>query len=95
MAKRQLVPLPLKSRDFRSTEEIDAAIAKLRRRIDELEKLDVQAAVLNESGEDKVVTSNIRTAILEVFGPNSPELKEHGHIQIWAGPVFMNMGDHT
>src|SRR5260370_475234 len=93
MAKRTSEPPPLEPRDFRSPEEIDGAVSKLRRRIQELEKLDVRAAVLSHSGADEVARSNVRATILDVFGENSPEYREHQYIQIWAGPSFMNMSD--
>jgi len=91
MPRRSPVEDPIESREFKSVEDIDRAIAKLTRRIDELGKLDVEDAVLNNSGADDVVTSNIRETIREVFGTNSPEFREHRHIQIWAGPMQMGM----
>jgi uncharacterized protein (TIGR02391 family) len=90
MAKRNEPP-PIEIREFRSPEEIEAAISKLQRRIEELEKLNVEVAIVNDSGADDVAASNIREAILSIFGINSPEFREHQHIRIWAGPLFMNM----
>jgi hypothetical protein len=58
---------------------------KLQRRIRELEQLDVQSAILQETGDDEVVKSNVRATILDVFGPHSPEFKEHQYLEIWAG----------
>jgi uncharacterized protein (TIGR02391 family) len=72
--------------------EIDAAIKKLERRIDELAGLDARAAIMEGNGADDVVRSNIRESIREVFGSESPEFREHGHISIWAGPMMINMG---
>jgi uncharacterized protein (TIGR02391 family) len=91
MARKKTDPPPIEPREFRSTEEIDAAIAKLRRRVPELEKLDPHAAVREESGEIQTVTSNIREAIREVFGSNSPEFNEHKFIEIWAGSLSFGM----
>ena len=91
MAKRRPDPSPIEPREFRSAEEIDAGIAKLDRRIRELEGLDISAAVLRDTGADDVAQSNVRTAIREVFGPNSPEFKEHEFIDIWAGGMYMGM----
>jgi hypothetical protein len=88
MAKRQPVPPPLELREFRSPEEIEAAIAKLRRRIDDLEKLDV-----NSAGDYHAVTSHVRNTIREVFGPNSPEPREHQYIRILAGEENMMMSE--
>jgi uncharacterized protein (TIGR02391 family) len=91
MAKKNAVPPPLEPRQFRSPEEIDAAIAKLRRRIAELERLDVQATVLQHTGADMVIQSNVRDTILDIFGENSPEFREHQYIEIWGGPSGFNM----
>lgn len=91
MPRKKAESSPIELREFRSPEEIDIAISKLQRRIQELEKLDVKTAVLNNSGEDDVARSNVRETILDIFGVNSPEYKEHQYIRIWAGPQFMNM----
>lgn len=94
MAKR-IIPPPLEPREFRSPEEIDAAVGKLQRRIKELEQLDVQAAILNRTGADDVAQSNVRESIRDVFGTNSPEFREHVHIRLWEGAMYMNMSDHA
>jgi hypothetical protein len=70
------------------------AIGKLRRRIQELEQLDVVTSVQRDTGAVTVCRSNIRDTIREIFGPNSLESKEYGHIDIWAGPIHMNMQRH-
>ncbi|MDP9203137.1 MAG: TIGR02391 family protein [Gemmatimonadota bacterium] len=85
----------IESRHFDSPEEIGRAIKKLERRTSELDALDVKAAILEDSGEDDVIRSNISETIREIFGNNSPEFREHQHIQIWAGPMGMNMPRHT
>jgi len=92
MTARRFEPPPLEPREFRSEEEIDAAIDKLRRRIQELELLDVVGSAQRDTGAVSVARSNIRAAIREVFGANSPEFKEHEHIDIWAGPMRRGMG---
>ena len=51
-------------------------------------------AALNHTGALEAARSNLRNTILEIYGPNSPEYREHGHIRFWAGPLFMNMDDH-
>jgi uncharacterized protein (TIGR02391 family) len=89
--KKSTEPPPVVPREFQSPLEIQRGIAKLQRRIDELDRLDVPAAVENRSGEDDVVTSNIREAIRDVFGSDSPEFREHEYIDIWAGPAGIGM----
>ncbi len=92
---RKPAPAPLQLREFRTPEEIDAAVGKFQRRIKELEELDVQAAILNETGADEVVRSNVKTTILEVFGADSPEFREHQYIRIWAGADYINMDQRS
>lgn len=91
MAKKQQDPPPAEPRQFKSVEEIDFGITKIERRIQELEQLDVQRAVLEDSGAVQVARSNIVDNIRDVFGPNSPEFREHEHIDIWAGGMYMGM----
>jgi uncharacterized protein (TIGR02391 family) len=92
MTPKRYDPAPIESREFRSPKEIDVAFAKLRRRIQELELLDIVSSVQRETGAVSVVRSNIHDTIREVFGPNSPEFKEHGHIDIWVGGYRRGMG---
>jgi uncharacterized protein (TIGR02391 family) len=91
--KKSEPPSPIELREFRSPEEVGLAIEKLQRRVQELERLDVRAAILNNSGGDDVAASNARETILNIFGVNSPEYREHQHLRIWAGPMFMNMSN--
>ncbi len=94
MAKKPTEPPPIEPREFRSVEEIDSGIAKLERRIQELEGLDVAAATLNDTGAVDVVRSNVRETIRDVFGSLSPEYVEHQYIDIWAGSMYMGMQKH-
>jgi len=93
MANKRSEPPPLEPREFRSPEEIDAAIGKLKRRIQELEQLDMKEAVLHHSGADDVARSNVRDTIRDIFGINSSEYREHQHIDIYAGGLAMGMSD--
>jgi uncharacterized protein (TIGR02391 family) len=93
MARRPTTEEPIERREFRSEEEIARAIAKLQSRIKDLEELDISNAIRNETGADDVVMSDVRNTIGEVFGPKSPEYREHRHIQLWAGTMYMNMPD--
>ena len=92
MARRKAEPEPsIQPREFRSPEEIDRAIAKLDRRIKELEALDVAHAISNDTAADDTAIHNVRTTILEIFGEHSPEFQQHKYIRLWAGPMFMDM----
>ena len=69
---------------FRSADEVANAIEKLKRRLAEVE-------VLNglRYGDQRINNAalNIRNAILEIFGANSPEYGEHRQHEIFhAGP---------
>jgi uncharacterized protein (TIGR02391 family) len=67
-------------KQFSSIKEIDAALKKLHKRIDEVQSLRNDQVPYS----DRKVTNaeqNIKNSILEIFGPNSPE---YGHIlQDW------------
>jgi uncharacterized protein (TIGR02391 family) len=93
MTKRHPEPPPVEPREFRSVEEIDSGIAKLERRIKELEVLDVEAATLKDAGAIDVARSNVRETIRDVFGSRSPEFTEHQYIEIWAGSRRVGMHD--
>lgn len=92
--RKQPAPLEIEPKVWASADEIENAIAKLRRRIAEVEALNARDAVLNETGADRVIVSDIRTTILELFGTSSPEYREHQHIRMWSGPMFMDMERH-
>jgi len=84
MARRKLPPPPpIESREF-TISEIDRGVAKLQRRIEEVRSLESQGVRHNDA-KKRVVESNITDTIRDVFGPNSPELREHGHLMIWDG----------
>jgi uncharacterized protein (TIGR02391 family) len=90
-SRRSQEPPPPDPKIFREPSEVDRGIQKLERRIAELSQLDVRQAITGYSGEDDVIRSNVREAILDIFGPTSPEFQEHQHVQIWSGPMRMGM----
>jgi uncharacterized protein (TIGR02391 family) len=91
MTPKRSDPPPIEPREFRSPEEIDIAIGKLHRRIEQLESVDIPTSVARNNAAVSVCRSNIRDTIREVFGPNSPEFKEHGHVEIWVGAFQRGM----
>lgn len=93
MAKKRPDPVPVEPREFKSVDEIDAAIAKIGRRIRDLEQLDVATAALNDTGAIHIVESNVRETIREVFGTNSPEFNEHEYIDLWTGGLRSETSD--
>jgi uncharacterized protein (TIGR02391 family) len=92
MAKKDPPKPIIEPKYWATTEEIDTAISKLQRRISELTNLEVGTGQEDSSLEDTAI-SNVREAIREVFGQNSPEFEEHQYIRMWAGPMFVNMDD--
>lgn len=84
MAQRRAPgPPPTEVREF-TRAEIDRAIAKLRRRIDDVTKLDPRQVRFDDAKIENVAQS-IHETIREIFGSNSPEFKNHGHHRIWHG----------
>lgn len=73
MAKRAPEPPPPEPRVFRRAEEIDQAIARIERRIGDLEQLDVAAARRESNGAVDVATSSIRETILGACGKTTAE----------------------
>ena len=95
MARRQNPPAPeIEPRIWQTTDEIERAIAKLQRRISEMDQLNVQESLAGGDATEKVAVSNIKETIREVFGQNSPEFREHEHIRMWSGGMWGGMIDH-
>lgn len=70
-------------------DEIEQSIKKLNRRVADVEALDPDVTLFNDPGV-RVVESKTRDTIRDVFGEESPEFKEHGHLRIWRGSTIMN-----
>lgn len=82
-------PPPLEVKNF-MPDEIEAGIVKLKRRVDEVKALQAE----NVQHDDQRVENaqqNISRTVLEVFGPNSPEFRQHQHHRIWRGAMTMMM----
>ena len=91
MTKAKPDPAPAEHGAFKSGAQIDAAIAKIERRIWDLKQLDVLAAVLQDTAVDDSTRSDVRETIREVFGEHSPEFMSYGHIGLWAGTMSTGM----
>jgi hypothetical protein len=89
MAEKRPDPGPVEPREFKSADEIDAAIMKLNRRIRDLERPEVTGGSFKDTDFDRVVISDVRETICDVFGTNSPEFREYQYIRLWAGPTGM------
>ena len=77
-------------KQFRAIGEIDRAIAKLRRRIDDVKELDPNRHRFNGQERENVEQS-VRKTILTIFGDRSPEYAANEHFSIWRGGL--NVGD--
>lgn len=81
--RRKPSPPPIEIRKF-TIEEIKIGIKKLRRRIEEVKNLDSDS-IRFDCAKVSNVEENIRNAILEIFGPNSPEFQKNKYHEIWHG----------
>jgi len=86
--RRSSPPLPPEIKRFTPV-EIEQGITKLRRRIGEVQRLDPQGQY--DDQQVRNAEQAISTTILEVFGPNSPEYRQHQHHRIWHGGIGFNM----
>src|SRR6185312_10267069 len=94
MTARRSPPVPeIVPKVFANTDEIDRAIAKLQRRINEIEQIDFVAVERDHTGADDAARSNLRNTVLEIYGLHSPEYREHHHIDFWAGPHYVYIPD--
>jgi hypothetical protein len=94
MARKSVPPAPvIEPKIFNNVDEINRAITKLERRINEISQIDFEQALIAHTGADDVAENNLRDTILEIYGPHSPEYDAHKHIEIWAGPMYMPMSD--
>jgi uncharacterized protein (TIGR02391 family) len=89
MANRRSKPEPLRTeiKQFKTSAEIDRAIAKLKNRIDDVKNLDPRQMRYDDQRVYNVQDA-ISSTILEVFGPNSPEHNRNGRVQIRYGPMY-------
>ena len=96
MPPRKTTPVAptIEPKIFSNDDEIDRAITKLQRRVKDIAEINVPDTVVSHTGALEAARSNLRNTILEIYGPNSPEYREHEHIDFWAGPMFINMDEH-
>jgi len=89
-ARRKSEPAPLQVKEF-TLEEIDRGIARLQRRIEEVKALDPKTIQYDDQ-RIRIAEQNIRSDILEIFGPHSPEYHEHQYHDVSHGPYNMMDG---
>jgi uncharacterized protein (TIGR02391 family) len=87
--KKQNQPTFDEIKIFRSVDEINGAIQKLKRRVVEVQGL---KGLRYDDQRNKNATQGIRTTILEIFGPNSPEYGAHKYHEIYYRGVVESLG---
>lgn len=74
---------------FASVHEVDQAIAKLRRRLDDVRILDPQTVRYNDPRVSSTA-QNFSDTVLSIYGPNSPEYRRFKNAHIWYGAPSLN-----
>jgi uncharacterized protein (TIGR02391 family) len=94
MAKKRPEPPPIEPKEFQSVEEIDRGIAKLKRRIGDVQTLNPETIPFDDARIDTVEVS-IRETIREIFGPRSPEFDDQQYHKIWHGGINLMDSDYV
>ena len=82
---------PIETKDF-GPEDIERGIAKLKRRIAELEAFDARKAAFERGDSSpEILAGDIRDTVGDVFGLHSQEAQDFHFVHIWAGQMFTNM----
>jgi uncharacterized protein (TIGR02391 family) len=89
--RRAPEPPPIEPREL-TPEQIRHAIDRLRQRIGEVRALATDRVRHDDPRRD-VVTDAVRNTILETFGPNSREWRQHQNHRIREGPMLLNVSD--
>ena len=89
-SRRGTQPPAIQIKQF-TIDEIDRGIAKLRRRIQEVDGL--ASGVRFDDARVRTAETNIRESVREVFGSASPEFHDHQYHEIWHGGYNMNDND--
>lgn len=76
-------PNPFEVRDF-TRSDIERAIEKLHRRIDDVNHLDPRQVPFDDA-KVRNLERNIRETIREMYGSQSPEFRDHEDHRIWHG----------
>lgn len=78
-------------KDF-TLDEINRGIKKLKRRISDVQGIDPKKIRFDDAAVDNV-ERDIRETVREVFGSQSPELRDHEYHRIWHGGLSMMDSD--
>jgi predicted nucleotide-binding protein len=86
MARRPPEPPPIQIRKL-TAQEVDIGIAKLRRRIEEIQRFGTDQ-VPHDDGQKESAEARVRNMICEIFGENSPQFRDNQHFEIHKGLLF-------
>ncbi len=92
MSRKKLPePPPIEIKDF-GPEDIERGVAKLKRRIADLEAFDPRKAAFERGDSSaEVLARDIRDTVADVFGLRSQEAQDFHFVRIWAGPTYTSM----
>jgi uncharacterized protein (TIGR02391 family) len=95
MATRRRLPEPpqIQPKIFTSPQEIDLAINKLRKRLDEIKGLDPKR-IRYDDQEVYNIEHRVKDTILEVFGSNTPEYDRHKYFEIRYGGQYVDTPEY-
>ena len=91
MPRKSSEPPPIQTPKL-TVQQIDNGISRLRRRIDEIEKLRTDQ-VRHDDGHKESVEAKVRNAIGEIFGENSPQFRANEYFEIQKGVVYAGASD--
>lgn len=74
-------------RIWKTEEELNVAINQLMARMSSIQAKSVEADIKSDSVNIKVLESGFRNTVREVFGQDSPEFQEYGHLEMLHGPL--------
>jgi uncharacterized protein (TIGR02391 family) len=77
---------------FTTLEEVDQAIVKLTRRLEEVEALDPHRIRYDDPSKTSAA-QNFSAAVLAIYGVNSPEYRRYRYHRIQHGSEYIGMGD--
>src|SRR5262245_45139463 len=83
-------PPPLHIRQFTTPQEIDQSMVQLKRRVAEVKALATDQ-VSYQDERRRTAEQNIHNTILEIFGQDSPQFRQHRYHEIWSGGRYLNM----
>lgn len=75
-------------------QQLNEGIGLLMEQIEALQHKSVAVEMQNEGVRLKVLVLSFRNAISEVFGPNSPEYREYGTLEMLGGPLRVGISPH-